>query len=648
MIMKRNILAIGLAIGLIIPTYGCAASDADSDAWKQNTGTINLSSLTCSGNGISVDGKKINITSGGDFEVSGTLDGGMIYINSEEKVKLRLSGASITSTDGPAIYFDNAKKALITITENTENYLTDSATYSMEDADATLFSNDDLEIKGSGKLTVSGVFQHGIAGDDDVVIENGDITINSVEHCIKANDLLSVSGGNITCVSETGKGMKAELDLVVDNGDINITSKESEGIESKGTLTINGGNISINAKDDGINTGNADSEENMTAQKDRVAGSDGEMSRGERVPMPKVEMTHGERVPMPDGEMPRGERIPMPNGEMPRGETPPMPDGTGDAENPAPETRKNIRGGFGGFGRMDEETAKAHALTINGGNIYMNINGDGIDSNGYLTINGGTIVIDGPTNAGNGPIDSDGAMTIKGGNIIMASSQGMIQLPQGDDNLNFMRVSFAEIKDANTKIAVKEKQSGEIIAEHSPAVSYHSFIIANEGLKSDAEYEIYVDSELFETVTAATGITTVGTQGGFGGGSRGGKGGMMPGGSRENRVRVSIDGTEVRFDTNPVIKNGTTLVGFRAILEALGAEVSWDESTQTVTASKDGTNIILQIGSTTAKVNGKEKTMLLAPEIINNSTMIPVRFVSEELYTKVEWDEGKREILIYR
>jgi len=80
---------------------------------------------------------------------------GMIYIKTKERVKLRLSGVNIKNNNGPAIYFDDADKAFITITEDTVNYLEDGTSYSDKDAKAALFSNDTLEIKGKGVLTAT-------------------------------------------------------------------------------------------------------------------------------------------------------------------------------------------------------------------------------------------------------------------------------------------------------------------------------------------------------------------------------------------------------------------------------------------------------------------------------------------------------------
>lgn len=127
-------------------------------------------------------------------------------------------------------------------------------------------------------------------------------------------------------------------------------------------------------------------------------------------------------------------------------------------------------------------------------------------------------------------------------------------------------------------------------------------------------------------------------------------GGFPPGmySDRKNNsvIRVNTDGHIISFETNPVIENDTTLVGFRAILESLGASVKWEEDTKTVTAVKDYTTIILQIGSDTAYVNDKAYTLLAAPVIIENSAMVPVRFISEQLGMKVSWNAETKLITI--
>ncbi len=627
----KKLISLLLCVIMSVGCTACSAANAD-EAWKNNTGKIDLDKMSVSGSGASVTDGNIIITKGGDFEVSGTLSDGMIYVNSEEKVKLRLSGASITNSDGPAIYFDNAEKALITITEGTENYLTDGKTYSDENADGALFSNDDLEIKGDGTLTISGNYKHGIAGDDDVAIENGNINITSYEHGIKANDKLWVSGGEITAKAETGKPMKAGAELVVDAGTLDLTSTQSEGMESKGTLTINGGDISVTAADDGINTGNEN-----TATTDAANGGQRPQFDGQP---PQFD---GQQPPqMADGQPPQFDgQPPQFDGQPPQfdGQQPPNMDGTMASFEPGQR-----HGGMPGPPppMIDEETAAAHAITINGGKIYVNAGGDGIDSNGNLTINGGELTVDGPTNAGNGALDSEGTFAVNGGTIIAASAAGMNQNPSACENQPYAAINLSASQTAGTEVSIRETASGNEIMKYAPSKAYQTITYSSEKLKAGTEYAVYVEGEQTETFTAQSGVNQIGTAS-FG--MFGGRGGMRHGQNQE--ITVFVNGGRINFPVAPVTRNDTTLVGFRAILEALGANVTWDDATQTAIAEKDGTIITMTIGSTTATVNGQAVEMLAAPELVSDSTLIPVRFISENLGMTVDWDEQTKQINIH-
>ncbi|MDO5311374.1 MAG: carbohydrate-binding domain-containing protein, partial [Clostridia bacterium] len=94
--VSKKIFAAVLSMMIVVLSLTTCTAAESSDEWKNNTGTIKLDSMTVSGDGVSVSGDTITVTKGGDFEVTGTIDDGMIYVKSDEKVKLRLSGASIT------------------------------------------------------------------------------------------------------------------------------------------------------------------------------------------------------------------------------------------------------------------------------------------------------------------------------------------------------------------------------------------------------------------------------------------------------------------------------------------------------------------------------------------------------------------------
>ncbi len=99
-------------------------------------------------------------------------------------------------------------------------------------------------------------------------------------------------------------------------------------------------------------------------------------------------------------------------------------------------------------------------------------------------------------------------------------------------------------------------------------------------------------------------------------------------------------------NVKPVIENGRTLAPIRAVAESLGAEVIWNEDTQGITITDNGIKIEMIIGNTAAYVNGTEVVLDAAPEIRNDRTLVPVRFIAESFNLNVDWDEASNSIII--
>lgn len=111
-------------------------------------------------------------------------------------------------------------------------------------------------------------------------------------------------------------------------------------------------------------------------------------------------------------------------------------------------------------------------------------------------------------------------------------------------------------------------------------------------------------------------------------------------------VKVMLDGKEMSFDQPPIIEDGRTLIPFRAIFEALKAEVDWDEKTKTVKGIKGNLIIELIIGEKNAKVNSQTTELDVAAKIKNERTLVPIRFVSENFGAKVDWDGNTKTVFI--
>lgn len=163
----------------------------------------------------------VEITKGGDYILRGYTADGQIYINteSEEKVEITLDGVDISCPTSSAILVNQAKRCIIKLAEGSANYLRDGGNDKINDG--VIFSNDTLRLKGKGSLEINSGNAHGIASDDDVIIESGTYIINAVKTGITAHDDITINGG----------------DLQISGG--------TNGIKSKGTVNINGGNMYI-------------------------------------------------------------------------------------------------------------------------------------------------------------------------------------------------------------------------------------------------------------------------------------------------------------------------------------------------------------------------------------------------------------------
>lgn len=103
---------------------------------------------------------------------------------------------------------------------------------------------------------------------------------------------------------------------------------------------------------------------------------------------------------------------------------------------------------------------------------------------------------------------------------------------------------------------------------------------------------------------------------------------------------VYFNGEKMTFEVDPYITNERTMVPFRAIFEAAGADVIWDEEAQTVIAVKGDTSVTLQVGNTNAFVNSELVTLDAPAVITEDFTFVPLRFVMESLGAEVTWDDA--------
>lgn len=111
-------------------------------------------------------------------------------------------------------------------------------------------------------------------------------------------------------------------------------------------------------------------------------------------------------------------------------------------------------------------------------------------------------------------------------------------------------------------------------------------------------------------------------------------------------ISVNINNTPIQFDVQPQTINNRTMVPMRKIFEALGADVFWDETTQTATGEKDDVVVNVTIGSKTLFKNSKPVLLDTAALVIDGRTLVPVRAVAESFNCTVDWDEATHTVNI--
>ncbi|MBI2202201.1 MAG: copper amine oxidase N-terminal domain-containing protein, partial [Armatimonadetes bacterium] len=111
-------------------------------------------------------------------------------------------------------------------------------------------------------------------------------------------------------------------------------------------------------------------------------------------------------------------------------------------------------------------------------------------------------------------------------------------------------------------------------------------------------------------------------------------------------IRVTLDGKSLAFDVPPALTGGRVMVPLRKIFESLGAKVNYDPATGRIVGVRGGTTVVLNASSTKATVNGKEVALSAAPQTVGGRTLVPLRFVSEALGDKVDWDAGARTVIV--
>ena len=536
--------------------------------------------------------KTVKITAEGTYVVSGEHESITVSAPDTAKVRIILKNATVSNTSGPAIYIEKADKVFITACEGTVNTLSDGTSYTGDfkdtNIDGAIFSKTDLTLNGEGTLNITGNCKCGVVSKDDLIICGLNLTVKSTGCALEGKDCVKIKDAAIT-VSAGGDGIrstnteKANKGFVyIETGNIDITSG-NDGIQAATVLKAANGNVKITAGGGAADTkqnfggrnmpgfgGSTQTTDDEESTKGLKAGSlilideggfevsskedsfhsngDIEINGGSFTAAAGEDGFHADNNLIINGgsitvsqsyEGLEGQKVTVTGGNIDI-------TASDDGINAAGSSSSSSTGGRPG-------SSDSNALiTIGGGYIVVNASGDGIDSNGNIVISGGTVLVSGPADNGNGAFDYGGEATVSGGTVILCGSSGMAQgFSDKSEQASFM-YTLDSSASAGSSVALTD-ENGNVLASFIPAKQYNNVVISTPSLKNGSSYKLVIGGTVSGadkngyassgSVSSAaqtldiklTGITTAIGSGGMSGGNMGGGnkgrfgGGQAPG-----------------------------------------------------------------------------------------------------------------------
>lgn len=465
------------------------ATDEDFIENASFTSTVNIvfdgtTASVTNGAGVTVttDGAHVTVNSaveGVEYVLSGSTTNGSLKVYSDYKMKITLSGVTITNPSGVAINIQSSKRAYIVSEEGTSNTLTDGTEYtsdSSEDMKGCLFSEGQLVFSGTGNLSVAGNYKHAIVSDDYVRFRSGcNVAVTAAaKDGVHANDEIIIGGGTVY-IESSDDAMQCEAGGITMTGGFvsaKTTADKGHALNSYSYVYFSGGALQASTSGYGAKGISADGDVTITGGKITAIttggsyydSSDAELSSAAGIKCDGNLSITGGVVALSssggggkgincDGTLEisgdtvkvitSGTQATASNGDstspkgiksdgaltISGGVTLVKATGGEGSEGIESKSTMTITGGTIVAYCYDDGLNSAGNLTISGGNVYaFGSNNDGIDSNSSLTISGGTVVAVGGTSPEEA-FDCDGTFRIDGGTVVGVSPSNLMTTP---------------------------------------------------------------------------------------------------------------------------------------------------------------------------------------------------------------------------
>ena len=491
--------------------YDLSFSQRDADSSYDESAAAKITftdtSAESSSGSAEVSGTTVTIKSEGTYVVSGGCKDGKIVVDADEKAKVQVvfNGIDLTSSGSPFVV-KSADKVFITLADGSENTVSDGSSYTdtvgETNVDAAIFSKEDLSINGSGKLTVNGNYKHGILSKDDLVVAGGTVSVKAVSTGVEGKDSLKIKDADLTveagsdAIRATNTEDTASKGFVyIQSGKLTLTS-ENDAIQSSSLLRVDGGDFNITTGG-GSESGKTHTEENfgrggrMQMFSSNSDSTDTDSAKGLKS-ADAIKINGGTiNINSSDDALHSNNSLTVDGGELKisSGDDGLHSDTTLTINSGKIDISKSYEGIESGEmerqGMFDSDSSKV--LTINGGYVYVDANGDGLDSNGVLKINGGTILVNGPSNDGNGALDSGSSCEVSGGTIIAIGSSGMAESLTANGQCSIM--TDIDSQAANTTVALTDSE-GNVLASINSTKQFNNVVVSTPSIKKGESYKL--------------------------------------------------------------------------------------------------------------------------------------------------------------
>ena len=453
------------------------ASDltATYDESKASKILLQGTTATVSGDGVTVNGSTVEITKAGTYIVEGTASKVQLKVaaGKQDEVQIVFKNATLKNTEAPLLV-DTAKKVILTVADGTKNEVADESTSTVKGA---IYSDSDLTINGKGSLTVTGAASNAIKSKDGIRIVDATVTTTAKKHGVAANDFVNVSG--------------ATLNLSADEDGIHSDNEDDVLL---GNVYLTNTNITVNAGDDGINASNTmliDEGATIDVQKS-VEGLEARL----------IHQVGGTITVKSSDDGLNAKDWTLESSE---------------AQRPGQQT-KTVKAEAANAKNLDQ--AGDVKIVIDGGTLTVDAEGDGLDANGSIEINGGTVVVNGPTSGANAALDYDNNAKLNGGTVLFVDNGGMTMGFGSDSSQAFLMASVQGAAGATVEVV---DSSGKTVASLKASKSFSTVLISSPEIKEGEKYTIKVGSNSTTATASKQAANTGGRPG------QGGPGGGQPG-----------------------------------------------------------------------------------------------------------------------